>query len=108
MEVKEIPLEALDVEAFIEEKTNEIATTVGDRIAVNALSGGVDSSAVTTLAHKALGDRLKDILVVSALWRRLQHLTELRAITVQLAAVSLFQVRIGSHEQSKGGAAKHW
>ena len=54
-ELKEIKLEDLNPEAFIEEKVAEIARDVGDGIAINALSGGVDSSTVTMLAHKALG-----------------------------------------------------
>ena len=38
-------------------------------MAVNALSGGVDSSAVTLLGHKALGDRLKTYFVDNGLMR---------------------------------------
>ncbi len=56
MEIKEITLEELDAERFVAEKVKEISSTVGDGLALNALSGGVDSSAVTILGHKALGD----------------------------------------------------
>jgi len=38
-------------------------------LAVNALSGGVDSSAVTLLGHRALGDRLKSYFVDHGLMR---------------------------------------
>ena len=58
MEIKEIKTEDLNPGQFIEEKVKEIASAVGDGLAINALSGGVDSSAVTMLGHKALGDRL--------------------------------------------------
>jgi GMP synthase (glutamine-hydrolysing) len=59
-----------DPKAFIEEKIREIAATVGDGKAVNALSGGVDSSVVTLLAHRALGDRLLTYFIDSGLMRR--------------------------------------
>ena len=42
---------------------------MGEGIAVNALSGGVDSSVVTVLGHRALGDRLKTVFVDSGLMR---------------------------------------
>jgi len=58
-----------DPKAFIEEKVKEIADAVGDEIAVNALSGGVDSSVVTMLGHRALGDRLKTYFIDSGLMR---------------------------------------
>lgn len=69
MELKEISLQKLDVPSFIEEKVNEISSTVGRGAAVNALSGGVDSSAVTMLGHRALGDRLKSYFIDSGLMR---------------------------------------
>ena len=37
---------------------------------MNALSGGVDSSVVTALGHRALGDRLRSVFVDSALMRQ--------------------------------------
>jgi len=70
MSVKEIKTEDLVPEVFIEEKVKEIAAAVGDGYAINALSGGVDSSVVTMLGHKALGDRLKTIFVDNALMRQ--------------------------------------
>lgn len=69
MDIKEILLEELDAERFIAEKVKEIASMVGDGIAINALSGGVDSSAVTMLGHKALGDRLKTYFIDNGLMR---------------------------------------
>lgn len=59
----------MDYQAFVEEKTAEIKEAVGDGLAINALSGGVDSSVVTVLGHRALGDRLKTVFVDSALMR---------------------------------------
>ncbi len=69
MEIQEIAIEDLDTKSFTEEKISEISTTVGDGLAINALSGGVDSSAVTMLAHKALGNRLKTFFIESGLMR---------------------------------------
>ncbi len=48
---------------FITEQVEAIRRDVGNGIAINALSGGVDSSVVTVLAHKALGPRLRTIFV---------------------------------------------
>ena len=66
--VKEIT--DLDSARFIEEKAREISDIVGEGVAINALSGGVDSSAVTMLGHKALGDRLKTYFVENGLMRK--------------------------------------
>ena len=69
MDIREITLEALDTEQFIAEQVKAIASAVGDGVAINALSGGVDSSVVTMLGHKALGDRLKTYFIDSGLMR---------------------------------------
>ncbi|NQU14861.1 MAG: 7-cyano-7-deazaguanine synthase [Desulfobacteraceae bacterium] len=69
MEIEEVRLENLDVEGFISEQVEDISSTVGNGLAVNALSGGVDSSTVTMIAHKALGDRLKTYFIDSGLMR---------------------------------------
>ena len=66
---KEITVQDLNTEAFITEKVGEIREAVGDTTAINALSGGVDSSAVTMLGHKALGDRLRTIFVENGIMR---------------------------------------
>jgi len=70
MEIDEVKLEDLDPKKFIEEKVAEISRDVGNGIAINALSGGVDSSTVTMLAHKALGDGLKTYFIDSGLMRK--------------------------------------
>jgi len=59
----------MDCRKFVEEQIADIRQTVGDAKAINALSGGVDSSLVTVLGHRALGDRLKTVFVDSALMR---------------------------------------
>jgi GMP synthase (glutamine-hydrolysing) len=67
--IKEIRQDELNAENFIKEKTDEIAGLVGDGSAINALSGGVDSSAVTMLGHKALGARLKTCFIDNGIMR---------------------------------------
>ena len=67
--IKEITANELNTDAFIEEKAQEISGLVGDGLAINALSGGVDSSAVTMLGHKALGDKLKTYFIDNGIMR---------------------------------------
>jgi len=69
MEIQEIKMDNLNTKSFIEEKVGEISAIVGDGLAINALSGGVDSSAVTMLGHKALGNRLKTVFIENGLMR---------------------------------------
>ncbi len=66
---KEITASELNTEQFIKEKVTMIRSTVGDGIAINALSGGVDSSAVTMLGHQALGGNLKTCFIENGLMR---------------------------------------
>ena len=69
MAIREISARNLDPVAFIHEKEKEIRSAVGDGLAINALSGGVDSSAVTMLGHKALGNQLKTYFIQNGLMR---------------------------------------
>src|SRR4030042_3122834 len=57
------------VREFIEDKRVDIKKTVGNESAISALSGGVDSSACTVLAHRAIGGRLKVIFIDDGLMR---------------------------------------
>jgi len=59
----------MDYQKFVEEEIASIRTAVDGRLAVNALSGGVDSSVVTVLGFRALGDRLKTVFIDNALMR---------------------------------------
>jgi len=58
-----------DYKAFIDAQVAELSKTVGQAKAINALSGGVDSSVVTALGHRALGGRLQTVFVDNALMR---------------------------------------
>jgi GMP synthase (glutamine-hydrolysing) len=59
----------VNVKQFIKDKVAEIQKTVGAGEAISALSGGVDSSACTVLAWRALGDKLKVIFIDDGLMR---------------------------------------
>lgn len=67
--IKEITTQELDTDQFVNEKIKEIQEAVGNGMAINALSGGVDSSTVTMLGHRALGNHLKTVFVENGLMR---------------------------------------
>jgi GMP synthase (glutamine-hydrolysing) len=69
MSIQEIKINDLNPQAFIEEQCRLIASEVGDSKAVNVLSGGVDSSVTTMLAHRALGPRLITYFIDNGLMR---------------------------------------
>lgn len=55
---------------FINKSIAEIKETIGDRKAICALSGGVDSSVAAVLVHRAIGDNLTCIFVDHGLLRK--------------------------------------
>jgi len=62
-------MQEIDTNSFINEKIKVIRETVLDGVAINALSGGVDSSTVTMLGHRALGNHLKTVFIENGLMR---------------------------------------
>jgi len=70
MTIQEITLQDLKTPEFIAQQVEAISATVGDGLAINALSGGVDSSAVTMLGRRALGDRLLTYFVENGIMRQ--------------------------------------
>ena len=54
----------------IDEQVAKIRATVGDRRAICALSGGVDSSVAAALVHRAIGPKLTCIYVDTGLMRK--------------------------------------
>ena len=89
MDIKEIKVTDSNTQAFIDEKVSEISQAVGSGIAINALSGGVDSSVVTLLGHKALGSQLKTYFIENGLMRqdeprRVASVFEKLGVTVEI------------------------
>ncbi|WP_396652627.1 MULTISPECIES: glutamine-hydrolyzing GMP synthase [Metabacillus] len=58
------------MENFIEMETDKLKAKVGNKKVLCALSGGVDSSVVAVLIHKAIGDQLTCIFVDHGLLRK--------------------------------------
>ncbi len=59
-----------NMETFIDEAVADIRELVGNETVVLGLSGGVDSSVVAALIHKAIGDRLTCVFVNHGLLRK--------------------------------------
>jgi GMP synthase (glutamine-hydrolysing) len=57
---------------FIEEAIQEVRNQVGDRRVLLALSGGVDSSTLAFLLHRAIGDRLTCMFIDQGFMRKLE------------------------------------
>ena len=56
--------------AYAERMIEDIRKTVGDKKVILGLSGGVDSSVVAVLVHKAIGDNLTCVFVDNGLLRK--------------------------------------
>ncbi|NLX29572.1 MAG: ExsB family transcriptional regulator [Bacteroidales bacterium] len=87
--INEITLEQQNTVEFIRAKTDEIRAAVGEGIAINALSGGVDSSVVTMLGHLALGKQLRTVFIENGLMRegeanRVRSLFQELGVTVEV------------------------
>jgi len=58
------------MQTFIDKSIEEIKEKIGNKKALCALSGGVDSSVAAVLVHKAIGDRLTCVFVDHGLLRK--------------------------------------
>ena len=59
-----------DIGSFIESTINDIRKQVGKEKVLAAVSGGIDSTTVATLMHKAIGDQLSCVFINHGLLRQ--------------------------------------
>jgi GMP synthase (glutamine-hydrolysing) len=59
-----------DIESFLEATVNDIRKRVGKEKVLAAVSGGIDSTTVAALMHKAIGDQLSCIFINHGLLRQ--------------------------------------
>lgn len=79
---------------FVAETTAAIARSVGDELALCALSGGVDSAVAATLVHRAIGGRLINVFVDTGLLRK-NEFEETMALLEQRMGLNVEGVRAG-------------
>jgi len=83
----------MNYRAFVEEQIASIRATVGSGIAINALSGGVDSSVVTVLGHRSLGKGLRTVFIDNALMRKGEPERVVKIFTKMRIPVELVDAR---------------
>ena len=77
--------------SFLEESIARIKDKVGDDRVLCALSGGVDSSVVAALLHRAIGDRLQAVFVDNGLLR-LKDAQRVREVFIEQMGMNLKMV----------------
>ena len=85
---------------FVEHTIAKVKETVGDDHIILGLSGGVDSSAVAALLHKAVGDQLTRVYVDNGLMRY-KETEEIEALFGDALGMDLHVVHAGESFLSK-------
>jgi GMP synthase (glutamine-hydrolysing) len=77
--------------AFIEETTATVRAKVGNKWAICALSGGVDSTVAAVLVHRAIGERLTNIFVNTGMLRKneFEHTLEMLRDRLKLHVIGV-------------------
>lgn len=101
-EIMEIKLKNLDTKAFIERQVKDIRAKVRKGVAINALSGGVDSSVVTMLGHKALGKQLRTVFIENGIMREGEPQKVVKAFKKLGVEVELIDARKEFFDALKG------
>lgn len=100
--IREITAQMLETKSFIKDRVAEIKAAVGAGTAINALSGGVDSSTVTILAHRALGKQMRTVFVENGLMREGEHERVVRLFRKLGVPVEVIDARNDFLEALKG------
>ena len=80
---------------FIQEQTENIQSIVGEDNVLIGVSGGVDSTVVAALVHKAIGDRAKAVIIDHGLMRKDE------VIECVIALKSGLGINIDSYDESE-------
>lgn len=80
-----------DMISFIDTATSDVQKLVGDSHVVAGLSGGVDSSVMVALLHRAIGDKLHPIFVNNGLLRK-GEADQVRSVFKQVLGIDLVYV----------------
>jgi GMP synthase (glutamine-hydrolysing) len=87
-------------ESIISENVERIRRQVGDERVLSAVSGGVDSSVATALAHRAIGDQLVAVFVDTGMLRQGESRQVVKAfqenLRLELVSVDAAQDFIGA------------
>jgi len=98
----------MDYQAFIDRQIAELRAAVGGATAINALSGGVDSSVVTVLGHRALGARLRTVFIDNSLMREGEPQRVVKAFADMGIPVDLVDARAEFLGALKGITDPEW